>query len=736
MLDIEGKEIHMQTVDLTELKMDGAFFSPLLNKNNYKQEEINVMQNTVSKLIETSTTSKKPGMLLGHIQSGKTRSFLGSMGLGFDNGFDMVIILTKNSNALVKQTFERIESEFAECIEGDHLAVYDIMKMPIKLRKFELKKKLVVVLKKEKKNMQRLENLLFEMYPDLAVRKILFIDDEADFASVAYENNKNIIDLKVIAGQIDQIRARLDDAAYLRVTATPYSLYLQPDDMTVHEHKAFQPKRPAFTELVPVHDKYVGGEMYFERSKEDKHMASCLYHEIQEEELEILRKSDKRKVKVNHLLTGERYEGIRSALIHFIVGSKIRNIQQQKEGERPEKYAFIMHTITTKAAHQWQEEVMLQMEEQLRKAMEKEDPIFDQLIRTAYQDFARSKRKDTYFPTFDEVLSNVRDALIEEELLIEIVNSEQDVDNLLDKSGELKLRTPLNFFIGGQILDRGITIKNLIGFYYGRNPQKFQQDTVLQHSRMYGARPLADIAVTRFYTTRRIYDVMEQMHEFDTELRRAFESGANSGEVTFIQKDTDNTILPCNPNKILLSSVHMLKPGKRMLPSGFQTIAKSYLEREMKKIDKHVETMKQTAKAVHPKDDRCFLVKKEKVQALLAMIYQTYSFKEGYEWDLETYGAVINYLSEETDTNRKGLVWIVVRQNRNMARIRKSTGRFEDAPDTKQDELKIARNLARVVPSLILTRQNGAEEQGWRGGAFYWPVLVMPEETKTTVFAG
>ncbi|WP_339235710.1 Z1 domain-containing protein [Oceanobacillus sp. FSL W7-1281] len=727
----------METVK-PDLKTNGTFFSPLIQKNNYKAEEIQVMQNTVSKLLETSTTSKKPGMLLGHIQSGKTRSFLGSMGLGFDNGFEVVIILTKNSNALVKQTFERVESEFTECIEEDELAIYDIMKMPVKLRKFEMKKKLVIVLKKEKKNMQRLERLLFDMYPDLTARKMLFIDDEADFASVAYDNvkDKNIIDLKVIAGQIDQIRARLEDAAYLQVTATPYSLYLQPDDMTIHEHKTFQPKRPAFTELVPVHDKYVGGEMYFEKSKEEAHMASYLYHEIQEEELEILRKSDKRKVKVNHLLNGERYEGIRSALIHFIVGSKIRNIQQQKEGERLEKYAFIMHTITTKAAHQWQEEVMLHMEEQLRGAMEKEDPIFDQLIRTAYQDFARSQRKDMYFPAFDEVLSDVRDALIGEELLIEIVNSEQDVDHLLDKSGELKLRTPLNFFIGGQILDRGITIKNLIGFYYGRNPQKFQQDTVLQHSRMYGARPLADMAVTRFYTTRRIYDVMEQMHEFDTELRRAFESGANSGEVTFIQRDSDNAILPCNPNKILLSSVQMLKPGKRMLPSGFQTIAKSYLEREMKMIDKHVTTMKQTAKAIHPKDDRCFLVEKEKVQNLLEMIYQTYVFKEGYDWDLETFGAVMNYLSEDTDTNRKGYVWVVLRQNRNMARIRKSTGRFEDAPDTKQDELKIARNLARLIPSLILIRQNGAEEQGWRGGAFYWPVLVTPEETKTTVFAG
>ncbi len=66
------------------------------------------------------------------------------------------------------------------------------------------------------------------------------------------------------------------------------------------------------------------------------------------------------------------------------------------------------------------------------------------------------------------------------------VNSEEDVMNLLDDQGQLKLRTPLNIFIGGQILDRGITVANLIGFFYGRSPKKFQQDTVLQHSRMFG----------------------------------------------------------------------------------------------------------------------------------------------------------------------------------------------------------------------------------------------------------
>ena len=82
-------------------------------------------------------------------------------------------------------------------------------------------------------------------------------------------------------------------------------------------------------------------------------------------------------------------------------------------------------------------------------------------------------------------------------------------------------------FIGGQILDRGITINNLIAFYYGRNPNRFQQDTVLQHSRMYGARSTADLAVTRFYAPLHVHQLMRRIHEFDGALREAFRSGAH-----------------------------------------------------------------------------------------------------------------------------------------------------------------------------------------------------------------
>lgn len=712
----------------------GVFIKTLQHKNNYSKDELKAMHDTVNNLIEISTSENKPGMLLGRIQSGKTRSFMGSMALGFDNGFEVVIILTKNSNALARQTYERLHKEYEELIDLDYMSAYDIMSLPDDLRKFELNKKIVIVVKKEKKNVERLTKALFEMYPVLRKRQMMIIDDEADYASVVYDKDKdkNLTELKVIATQLDQIKKKIPTAAYLQVTATPYSLYLQPDS-EVLSARGYQPKRPAFTVLVPTYQSYVGGKFYFEHSKYEG-PASHVYQPVSETELELLRKEDNRRVKDAYVLTTKQLNGLRNALIDFVVGGKIRNLQQIAQQERPKKYAFIMHTITTKRAHLWQYQVMLKIEQKLTQLIEENEAAFKSIILKAYEGFKLSSESN-YFPDESDVYEAVKSAFLDEELLITIVNSEQDVNQLLDKRGELKLRAPLNFFIGGQILDRGITIGNLIGFYYGRDPKKFQQDTVLQHSRMYGARPKEDLSVTRFYTTHRIYDVMERMHAFDEDLRKAFETGRNAGEVIFMMHDTKKDIVPCNPNKILLSKVIMIKAKKRLLPDGFQTKSRSEMIRRTKKVDRMIQDLRKFAIEQNNEDARHILVPVQKVIPILKEITECLIMVEGYEWNVETFTAILNYLSR-LPGNNTGYVWIVTRENRNISRYRKDGVRFADRPDNGQDELKQSYQLGTTHPTVMLLRQNGNENEGWRGGPFYWPVIVAPAQMNTIVFEG
>ena len=111
-------------------------------------------------------------------------------------------------------------------------------------------------------------------------------------------------------------------------------------------------------------------------------------------------------------------------------------------------------------------------------------------------------------------------------------------------------------------------------------------------------------------------------------------------------------------------------------------------------------------------------------------------FEEGYEWDIKAFKASMEHLSRITNnSNHRNKIWLLVRTNRNIARKKKS-GRFSDAPDTPQEEGKIAKETAEDIPILLLLRQNGSEDNGWRGSPFWWPVLMAPRDTRTAIFAG
>ena len=330
-------------------------------------------------------------------------------------------------------------------------------------------------------------------------------------------------------------------------------------------------------------------------------------------------------------------------------------------------------------------------------------------------------------PSLEDVKKAVVDSLKTGQLMITKVNSDNDVKKLLADDGQLKLRTPFNMFIGGQILDRGITISNLIGFYYGRNPNRFQQDTVLQHSRMYGARSTADLAVTRFYAPQHVYQVMKRIHEYDGALREAFESGAHDSGVYFIQKDSSNRLVPCSPNKLLFSDVVSIRPGRRLVLSGFQTVYKSHGTKTLAALDARIEEL--VGSAQEP-----VLVDTAKAVEVLKLAYVNLEFDDSTSDDREAHIAALEHLSRACKSPQlKDKVWLLVEKDRNVARYREQ-GRFSNAPDTKQQK-DLARTKAEDIPVLMLLRQNGAEAKGWRDLPFWWPVIVTPRSAITVVFA-
>ena len=255
----------------------GEFYNQLSQKLEFSEELNSCIEKTVQTLAESETNIKKPGILLGKIQSGKTRAFIGIIGLAFDNGYDVAIVLTKGTIALAQQTYERLKRDFRIFANDDKLQIYDIMYLQKNFTPYELQQKLIIVVKKETNNMKRIIDALVKTYPNLSQKKLLIIDDEADYASVGFKLDKDeeVFQINKIAKQINELREKSPKCDFLQVTATPYSLYLQPDEFEIN-NKIFKPIRPAFTVLVPEYDGYIGGDYYFQESQEENSVASYI----------------------------------------------------------------------------------------------------------------------------------------------------------------------------------------------------------------------------------------------------------------------------------------------------------------------------------------------------------------------------------------------------------------------------------------------------------------------------
>lgn len=696
--------------------LDGEFFS--IKSEEYSKDTYECVVQAVSKLDEIGD---KPLMMLGKIQSGKTRSFIGVISLAFDNGYDLAVVLTKNSNALAKQTTARMRQEFNYFIDDDILDIFDIMCMPPSMSKFELDKKMIIVVKKEKNNLPKLIDFI-EKYALDKNKKCLIIDDEADFCSIGYDKNKETddFDLRKIASQINDLRLQLT-CKFIQVTATPYSLYLQPETINLGQDKDIKPIKPANTILVPYGEGYIGGEYYFDREKNP--LGEYLFHAIDENELSIIKSSDRRRFKEEEILVSDKVKGLRTAIINFIIAGCIRIMQN---GGRPRgknnKFSFIIHTEIAKAAHRRQENLISELIEKLEDEARSNSKLLDKFISEGYKNIYESiKAYGFEIPKLQEVNEFVKKAIKEEWITRVIVNSENDINALLDDDGQLRLRTPLNIFIGGQILDRGITISNLIGFYYGRSPQKMQQDTVLQHSRMYGYRSKKDLSVTRFYTTRDLYDRMSKINDFDSKLREDFEQGNFEKGVIFISKDERGKVIPCSPQKIRISNTHVLRPGKTTTPVGFQTGYKTYIRKNIEAIDNIIKINN------NGKIAGTFSISKEEACKIIRNVYESIEIESDNCIDKEAFISLINYLSREK-------VNIYVGINREISRLRKTSRYYSDMPYNRDNDLRKAKLMAIYEPTLMLMKQTGKEELGWRGAEFYWPVLVTQENVNTAVY--
>ena len=730
----------MSDIPYTEPTLSGKFFPRFKQTQNYGPEHVACITKTVGQLLANTADTRRPAMLLGKIQSGKTRTFEGIMALAFDNGYDIVIILTKNNVPLATQTLKRVNRDFDEFVTKDQLLAFDIMDIKDRgLTPYQASQKIVLVVKKEKSNLDHLLNLFNNtLEGELKLKRLLIVDDEADNVSVSFKNGIPT----TIPSQINEVRDIREDSSFLQVTATPYCLYLQPVEIKTPDRQ-FKPMRPAFTSLVPTGEGYVGSDYFFGDISNEKHSSYYTLRNINEGELIAIGSSRNHgRLKVEEVMTSKNSKALRESICNFIVGASILQVAQGSRGENSKKYSFLIHTQIGKTSHEWQESLVLRILKTLNEWVKTNSQEADKMLGEAYDSLETETKKQNFqIPDKDIVIYSAKTAIRANFVQPIVVNSDKDTEALLSQStGELTLSSLMTVFIGGNVLDRGLTIPNMIGFFYGRQPQKFQQDTVLQHMRIMGYRNKDDLVFTRLYTGAKTRDALVKIHKFDESLRTRLEIDP-AAPMVCVTKDEDGVVIPCSPNKVMLSELSTYKSHSRELPVGFNLANNEDLKPAVRKVD---EILSNHPNATNS-HNKPFLVDLKDAIRILKAIEPTLEMAKDAElfvWD-HSREALTMMSQKSKDPEQKGKVWILALglwdATRNLSKYKRGNI-YSDAPETASTDLVRIREAATHAPGIILVKQSGLKEQGWgdsdHGKPFYWPVIISPREMdETLVFA-
>src|SRR5882724_4272455 len=421
------------------------------------------------------------GLLYGLIQSGKTSVMTVAAAMAADNGFQCILVLTTDNDPLYDQTLERIRAG----LRGLTVLGKREWRDPIRFRSKLRTPPFAVVCSK---NGSMLQGLL-DAFRSAGAKNlsVLIIDDEADQASLNTYTSKGTGQVSRINNVITDFRNYFPVNTYSQVTATPQALFLQRPD---HRY------RPSFSILSQPGPGYVGGDAFFGSGRGN------LLRIVDLAEVTQLRASNQPAP------SGVLPVGLRRALYAFLVGASAKVI------ERPtDSFAFLCHVSMSTRDHGYIVGLIDAFKEECINAFQKAGSTKYQSmmkgLRDAYDDLVNTAPT---LPDFDRIVQQVKFYI--NGANIRLVNA--------SSSDEIALDGVFNLFVGGNKLGRGVTIKNLLVSYYGRNPRTPNADTVLQHARMYGYRE-KDIGVTRLFLPQRLADHFTSIHQMETALRDLLE---------------------------------------------------------------------------------------------------------------------------------------------------------------------------------------------------------------------
>jgi len=478
-------------------------YMKLLVQKGFSGQVISALNDVTDRVLGLLGNPKKQGpwdrrgMVVGHVQSGKTANYTGLICKAADAGYKLIVVIAGIHNNLRNQTQLRVDEGFvgrdsARLLSNrDERFVgvgrFDQTRRPVtftnSVRDFNknmatslgiplnnLNEPAVFVIKKNSTTLKNLIDWLKEHSADRGRDRVdapmLLIDDEADNASINLRYGKD--EASRINSQIRELLNLFDRSCYIGYTATPFAnIFIDPNsDDEMLGHDLFP--RHFIASLDPPTNYFGPTRVFMDdaasliRHVEDNEDLLPLKHRI---DLEL---SSLPSSLVDAVRTFIVARAIRLARGHtkehcsmLVNASRFTNVQRQLRNEIHSRLEQMQASLRINGA--------LSPEKAMR------DPEIAELHRVWNAEYTDAG------VAWREVLNFLHDAAAP----IKVVEVNSRSSGKLDYGDHA--RSGLNVIaVGGFSLSRGLTLEGLIVSYFLRNSMMY--DTLMQMGRWFGYR--------------------------------------------------------------------------------------------------------------------------------------------------------------------------------------------------------------------------------------------------------
>lgn len=489
----------------TSAVTEGKFFSRIHKKHIEAYgdkgaknivENVRLTYNKLMKQLANQRSGNHNSLLVGKVQSGKTSNLELLTALAFDNGYNLLIIFGGYDKELLRQSTERFGSTFEtkggeDVLDSETPVLFttnELTKESISINSLDSEfakqlleegRPMIITCLKRPPAMKAALKAIVNVQESVPGLVPFIIDDEGDQASLNTAKDKarnstptykNIVKIKEVLG----------NPLYLSVTATPQANIFQSDISAL---------TPASIHTVQPGCGYNGASVY--------HLSeNQIVENVQEVDSSL-----------------SIPDSLREAIYYFFIASTIKRIRALNKKDK--RSDMIIHIDRTVAAHGSIYSAIYAMLEEIKQAFINIDSIafYEKQLKKSYDKYLNEDVRLQY--SFVDVFNKISDTILSTGVILQ---------NGIGKHTKEKELTKLHkIYIGGDLLQRGLTFTNLVVSYFTRFAKSGgNMDTTLQRARWFGYRSKY-LDLCKIFTTNEIAKEFTVLAEVEDDLWEQFD---------------------------------------------------------------------------------------------------------------------------------------------------------------------------------------------------------------------